>query len=222
MKYKVFFTIVLFALNLPTRSFAQQAETTGSQAVDKTAQIKKRNNAVYLSFGSVASSKTRDFSPVLDVYYVRTLLKGFGIGVGYSFYDYDMKLFPKEESVLQYKPDVHAHTLFFELDYSFHILSSFTLVPWGRIGYAFQQLQSMSQGDIHLLYEPNGYKQNGIAGSIGMLFSYDFSSLSVFVSYGYFMSDFEFDTPRLTADYDPNCILKLNHHELKLGIGYKF
>ncbi len=83
MKNKIIITILLLALSFPSLSFAQQADTIGTQLDDKPVQIKKKNNAVYLTFGSVSSSKTRDFSPVLDVYYVRTLWKGLGISAGY-------------------------------------------------------------------------------------------------------------------------------------------
>ena len=221
MKNKIIITILLLALSFPSLSFAQQADTIGTQLDDKPVQIKKKNNAVYLTFGSVSSSKTRDFSPVLDVYYVRTLWKGLGIGAGYSFYDYDMKWHMEEPSRPEsytYKTDVFSHTIFLELNWSFLFAKFFSITPFFRAGYAFQTL------NIQYIANPKIAKvrESNFSFTPGLSFSYTYHSLSIGISYNYAFPQFAFYSPFFDCEARPNRGFNLNHHEVKVGVGYKF
>lgn len=221
MKRIVFFIILIIALSLSEMLFAQQSDTMNVRLIDRPVKTIMKKNAVYLAFGSVASSQTRDFSPVLDVYYVRTLWKGLGIGAGYSFYDYDMKWHMEEPSRPEsytYKTDVFSHTIFLELSWSFLFAKFFSITPFFRAGYAFQTL------NIQYIANPKIAKvrESNFSFTPGLSFSYTYHSLSIGISYNYAFPQFAFYSPFFDCEARPNRGFNLNHHEVKVGVGYRF
>lgn len=193
------------------------------------AQQKEYKNSVYLGFGSIVS-KIDGISPICELQYDRKIWQGLGIHACYKFYFYDHAMHNESNSDYGgncYYTDITSNAFFMGLSYSQVIVPRLKLVPNIQFGIGHHHLKY----DIvpiapSYTVEPFCQDENAFVFSLGLRSEYIFSSILVFLSYSYDRPMLKKESiilgPWIDTEARPNRAFNIYHHEIKIGIGYKF
>lgn len=193
------------------------------------AQQKEHKNCVYFDIGSIVS-KIDGVSPVIDLQFERNIWQGFGIYACYKYYYYNHAVHNESStnnSGNRYYCDINSNEFFMGLSYSQEIVSRLNLVPNMQFGMGHYHFKY----DIVLVapnstIEPFYQTENAFMFSLGIRSEYTFSSILVSLSYSYDQPMLKKESivsgPWIDTEARPNRAFNIYHHEIKIGIGYKF
>ena len=121
-----------------------------------------------------------------------------------------------------YTPRISSQFLFVGLNYNFGVLRNFTITPFFQGGASFHSIKYDFPEDLSCDVFSKGWSYTF---STGVRMSYDFSFSSIFISYGYYLPILSMEMthgPFLTLEAPSRKSFNLYHHEIKIGVEYKF
>ena len=183
------------------------------------AQQEKRNNAVFLGFGSYTitqdkSYPIKDLSPTIDVVYNRFLDDGFMVGAGYYFKNINHYIY--ELNGNDNIPCTEGnHSLMLSLGYKFNI-SAFNITPYIAAGVGFARYKLSEDYDFY-----KTKYDTFLMLSPGVRLGYEISRWMVFASYNfnYYKTNTKVDLDSAFELILPN---KQEYHSFNIGLGYMF
>ncbi len=172
----------------------------------------KQSNRFDLGVGTAISSQqfynhTRDFS------FVRTIWKGFGVGIGLNYTELNFKT---EAALNNTTPMFFSHSVYIAFTYDYFITPKLEVSPRLALGYCWQ-----------MYVKRNDYYRNPFTAycpAVALQARYWFSERwGAYLGYSYSMPMLFFGEPQSYYDsfYQPRRDFYFNH-DLKLGISFRF
>lgn len=183
------------------------------------AQQEKRNNAVFLGFGSCTitqdkSYPIKDLSPTIDVVYNRFLDDGFMVGAGYYFKNINHYIYELNGND-NIPCTEENHSLMLSWGYKFNI-SAFNITPYIAAGVGFARYKLSEDYDSYKTKYDTFFML-----SPGVRLGYEISRWMIFTSYNF---NYYKCHPKVDLDSAFELILpyKQEYHSFNIGLGYMF